>query len=118
LWYDESGIPGVHPDFADVEAVVKRIEKSTELYHWKQEDLVTRRRLVFRDLSELCEQADLVWEEFQAAKSAAKLTQWTHLVARIALATDHYAENSAVAKCALLGLRTTSRSAQKALELS
>lgn len=116
LWFDETGVPSARQDLGvDAET---RVSTSVELYHWKHGPLATARRLTFRRVSLVCEQADSVYESYTRNDDAGTYARWRELVRALALMIDRSAEHSAAALCAVRGLRTNSRSAEEALQMA
>jgi hypothetical protein len=113
--FDESGIPSPSP-MAEINAdLVDRVAQSARLYHWRQTALVTQRRLMFKEVERKCAAADTLWEKYRSSGDDSELSGWVDMVQEIGTMLSRRTEHSAAAKCALLGLRTTSVSAERAL---
>jgi hypothetical protein len=114
LWFDETGVPA--PRSGAPEGAAERVDISIKLYHWRQSALATARRLAFLEVGDLCAEADRDLKRFEESGDHEAAQRSAAAIARLVRMADRSAEHSASARCALLGLRTLSPSARKALD--
>jgi hypothetical protein len=116
IFIDETGLPSVNPVTSDLPYASGRVEVSMHLYHWRQTALSATRRIIFKEVEKKCRQADHLFDRYQESEDIETLDRWIQAVQEIADMYSPYSEHSATAKCALLGLRTASISADRALD--
>ncbi|WP_433279544.1 HNH endonuclease [Pseudonocardia xinjiangensis] len=115
LWFDETGLPSVNPEY-ETEEVKARVKVSTRLYHLDHAPLVAARRRKFLEVHRRCTVGDAIYKVYEETRDHVELERWSHEVAAVFRLIDRASEYSAAARCALLGLRSRSPTAQAALE--
>lgn len=117
LWFDETGRPTVNPAVDDPETTQDRVAESILLYHLDYGPLTRLRRRKYLDVISACRTGDLLRDAYRASGEPALKKQWWERVAQVRRLIDQASPHSAAARCAALGLKASSATAQEALEV-
>lgn len=105
LWFDQNGKVLPKPDL--LETSRQRAEKSIELYHLYEVELEEARRTKFREIKELVDAGDDLYQPAQSSDVAA--TGYNLVFQKLHRMIQPQAEYSASARCMLMGLRGEKR---------
>ncbi|WP_143665473.1 HNH endonuclease signature motif containing protein [Streptomyces sp. CS113] len=112
FWFDETGEVSVNPSFKAMdENAEEKVQASRHFYHLDQVALVEARRRVYLKVRHLCGQADDSFLSWKKTKDHSAKMAFREAMNAIARMRDRTAEHSAVAHCAIRGLRHSSISA-------
>jgi uncharacterized protein (TIGR02646 family) len=117
LWFDDTGRPVANPVYKDQADVVERVKISIRLYHLDFGPLIVARRRKYLDVRNACLSGDTALKHFKSTGDRVARKQWWERVAEVNRLMNPKSPHSAAAKCAVLGLRSSSPTAMKALEL-
>ena len=117
LWFDDTGRPVANPIYKDQLDVAERVKMSVRLYHLDFGPLIVARRRKYLDVLSACRSGDAALKVFNSTGDRVARKQWWERVAEVNRLMNPKSPHSAAAKCAVLGLRSSSPTAKKALEV-
>lgn len=111
IWFDETGQVRLNPSalMADSGAL-KRVEISTRYYHLNHPRTVAERKRVYRRITSKCKAADRLFEAWQLGDASLK-ERYEDAIKELSRLLTRTSEFSAVAHCAIKGLREASYTA-------
>jgi hypothetical protein len=115
LWFDDAGNTTTNPEH-DRAPIRARTETSREVYHLDHGDIVLQRRRVYRDVTILAKRIDAAFAAWEGADPDAR-ELFEELLRQLRRRVQADAEYSAVARCAVRGLRVSSGAAQALLQV-
>lgn len=117
LWFDETGRASMSPAAEDPAVDQIRVAVSIELYHLDFGPLTALRRRKYLDVIAACRTGDVLVDAYRVSGEMVMKRQWWERVAQVRRLIDRNSPHSAAARCAALGLKANSTTAQQALEL-
>jgi uncharacterized protein (TIGR02646 family) len=118
IWFDETGLPSVNPRYEAQRLAQARLKASVILYHLDHAPLVAARRRKFLEVHRRGSIGDEEYQRYETAQDFAALNRWSLEVVAVYRLIDRSTEHSSAARCAVLGLRTRSKTAQEALAVT
>jgi len=117
LWFDETGRAVVNPVVAEDSKARKRVKESVRLYHLDFGPLTTLRRRRYLDVISACQAGDASRQTFLTTGDPIAAKLWWERVAQVRRLIDRASPHSAAARCAALGLKASSATAERALDV-
>jgi hypothetical protein len=93
----------------------ERVKASVRLYHLDFGPLVAARRVKYLDVIKACRSGDAALRRHEETGDEESYRKWWEKVAEVNRLINPKSQHSAAAKCAVLGLRASSATADKAL---
>jgi uncharacterized protein (TIGR02646 family) len=115
LWFDDTGRPVTNPVLEGRPGIDERVDASVRLYHLDFGPLVVARRRKYLDVLSACRSGDAALELFEESGNETAHKEWWERVAEVNRLINPKSPHSAAAKCAALGLRSKSPTAEQAL---
>jgi uncharacterized protein (TIGR02646 family) len=115
LWFDDTGRPVPNPEFEHRPGVSDRVKASIHLYHLDFRPLIAARRRAYLDVLNACASGDAALRVHKETGNQAAYQDWWERVAEVNRLISPKSPHSAAAKCAALGLRVSSPTAEQAL---
>jgi uncharacterized protein (TIGR02646 family) len=116
LWFDETGQPSINPEIANIPREQKRFKESVLLYHLDHGPLTTLRRRKYLDVISACKAGDACYNAFLTSGDIMVKKLWWERIAQVRRLIDRSSPHSAAARCAALGLKASSATAERALQ--
>jgi uncharacterized protein (TIGR02646 family) len=115
LWFDDTGRPVPNPEFEHQTGVTERVEASVHLYHLDFRPLIAARRRAYLDVLKACKAGDASLVDYKETGNTDPYLEWWERVAEVTRLISPKSPHSAAARCATLGLRASSPTAEQAL---
>ena len=123
LWFEDTGMPVISPRSQGLPGAEDKVAESIRLYHLDFVPLTRLRRRKYLDVIDACRKGDKALtiskdEKLLAEYRDEAYKQWWERVAEVNRLIDRLSPHSAAARCAVLGLRASSLTAEQALAMA